>query len=76
MLQLRRGWFDEAVTNLQTAISMDPGNPEYRRAMNSVMAQTGQYRADSYGRGYGNANSQICQMLQCWCCADMLCDCI
>ncbi|MDR3294802.1 MAG: DnaJ domain-containing protein [Clostridiales Family XIII bacterium] len=76
MLQLRKGWYDEAVTNLQTAISMDPGNYEYRNAMNSVMARTGQYRGDAYGRGYQNPNQQLCQFLQCWCCADMLCDCI
>ena len=76
MLQLRRGWYDEAVTNLQTAITMDPGNYEYRRAMNSIMAQTGSYRTSSYNRGYQDANRQFCQCLQCWCCMDMLCDCM
>jgi molecular chaperone DnaJ len=77
MLHLRRGWYDEAITSLQTAISMDPGNPEYRSAMNSIMAQTGAYRGAAYGRGYQqDANQQFCQFMQCWCCADMLCDCI
>ena len=28
MLSLRKGWYDEAVTNVQTAISMDPNNVE------------------------------------------------
>jgi molecular chaperone DnaJ len=76
MLNLRRGWYDDAVTSLQTAISMDPSNFEYRNAMNSIMSQTGGYRNAAYGRGYQNGNSQLCQFLQCWCCADMLCDCI
>jgi molecular chaperone DnaJ len=76
MLNLRRGWYDDAVTSLQTAISMDPSNFEYRNAMNSLMSQTGGYRNAAYGRGYQNGNSQLCQFLQCWCCADMLCDCI
>jgi molecular chaperone DnaJ len=76
MLNLRRGWYDDAVTNLQTAISMDPSNFEYRSAMNSMMSQTGGYRNDAYNRGYRDSNSQLCQFLQCWCCADMLCDCI
>jgi molecular chaperone DnaJ len=76
MLNLRRGWYDEAVTNLQTAISMEPSNFEYRNAMNNLMSQTGGYRNTAYNRGYQNTNSQLCQFLQCWCCADMLCDCI
>ncbi|MDR1247133.1 MAG: DnaJ domain-containing protein [Clostridiales Family XIII bacterium] len=76
MLNLRRGWYDDAVTSLQTAISMDPSNFEYRSAMNSLMSQTGGYRNAAYNRGYQNTNSQLCQFLQCWCCADMLCDCI
>ncbi|MDR1572983.1 MAG: DnaJ domain-containing protein [Clostridiales Family XIII bacterium] len=76
MLNLRRGWYDEAVTNLQTAISMEPSNFEYRNAMNNLMSQTGGYRNAAYDRGYQNANNQLCQFLQCWCCADMLCDCI
>jgi molecular chaperone DnaJ len=76
MLNLRRGWYDEAVTNLQTAISMEPSNFEYRNAMSNLMSRTGAYRNAAYDRGYQNTNSQLCQFLQCWCCADMLCDCI
>jgi molecular chaperone DnaJ len=76
MLQLKRGWYDESVTNLQTAISMDPDNYEYRRAMNSIIGQTGSYQSNSYNRGYQDANRQFCQMMQCWCCAEALCDCI
>jgi molecular chaperone DnaJ len=76
MLNLRRGWYDEAVTNLQTAISMEPSNFEYRNAMNNLMSRTGGYRSAAHNRGYQDTNSQLCQFLQCWCCADMLCDCI
>ena len=76
MLNLRRGWYDEAVTSLQTAISMEPSNFEYRNAMNSLMSRTGGYRNAAYDRGYQSGNNQLCQFLQCWCCADMLCDCI
>jgi molecular chaperone DnaJ len=76
MLSLRKGWYDEAVTNVQTAISMDPDNMEYRAAMNSMIQTSGGYRTNAYGRGYSNANDELCRMLQCYCCADMLCDCI
>ncbi|MGI6732993.1 MAG: DnaJ domain-containing protein [Anaerovoracaceae bacterium] len=76
MIFLRKGWYDEAVSNVQTAISMDPNNMEYRAAMNSMIQASSGYRTNAYGRGYSNANDELCRMLQCYCCADMLCDCI
>lgn len=75
MISLRKGWYDEAVNNIQTAVSMDPSNTEYRNAMNSIMASGTGYRTQSYGRGY-TSNDDLCRMLQCYCCADALCDCI
>mgnify|MGYP000927260246 CR=1 FL=1 len=74
MLSLRKGWYDDAVNNVQTAISMDPSNTEYRNAMNSIMASGSGYRTQSFGRGY-TSNDELCRMLQCYCCADALCDC-
>lgn len=76
VLSLRKGWYDEAVNSLQTAVQMDPGNMEYRNAMNSLQQRTGGYRTSAYNRGYGNGNDEFCRMLQCYCCADALCDCI
>ncbi|MDF3002497.1 MAG: hypothetical protein K0Q48_2616 [Bacillota bacterium] len=75
MIALRKGWYDEAVNQVQTAMSMDPSNMEYRNAMNSIMSSGAGYRTNSYGRGY-NSNDELCKMLQCYCCADALCDCI
>lgn len=75
MIALRKGWYDEAVNQVQTALSMDPGNMEYRNAMNSIMATGAGYRTSAYGRGY-NSNDELCRLLQCYCCADALCDCI
>lgn len=74
MLSLRKGWYDDAVNSVQTAMSMDPSNMEYRNAMNSIMASGNGYRTASYGRGY-TSNDELCRMLQCYCCADALCDC-
>lgn len=74
MLSLRKGWYDDAVNNVQTAVSMDPSNMEYRNAMNSIMASGNGYRTAAYGRGY-TSNDDLCRMLQCYCCADALCDC-
>jgi len=75
MISLRKGWYDDAVNNVQTAMSMDPSNVEYRNAMNSIMSTGNGYRTQSYGRGYTN-NDDLCRMLQCYCCADALCDCM
>lgn len=76
VLSLRKGWYDEAVNSLQTAVQMEPGNIEYRNAMNSLLQRSGGYRTSAYGRGYNNSNDEFCRMLQCYCCADALCDCI
>jgi molecular chaperone DnaJ len=75
MISLRKGWYDDATNSLQTAVSMDPSNMEYRNAMNSIMASGAGYRTQSFGRGY-SSNDELCRMLQCYCCADALCDCI
>lgn len=75
MISLRKGWYDNAVNDVQTAISMDPSNGEYRSAMNSIMSAGNGYRTSAYGRGYNN-NDELCKMMQCYCCADALCDCI
>lgn len=75
MISLRKGWYDDAVSNVQNAISMDPSNMEYRNALNSIMASGAGYRTQAFGRGY-TSNDDLCRMLQCYCCADALCDCI
>ena len=47
----RKGWLDEAMANYQRAVSMDPGNVEYRQAYN-MMQQGGQaYRSNGYSTG-------------------------
>ena len=74
MISLRKGWYDDAVNNVNTAISMDPSNMEYRNALNSIMSSGSGYRAQSFGRGY-TSNDDLCKMLQCYCCADALCNC-
>jgi len=76
VLNIRRGWYNEGLQGLQTAVNMDPQNYEYRNTLNSIMAQTQSYRSGSYGRGYGDAERMFCYGLQCYCCADLCCDCI
>lgn len=75
MVSMRKGWYDDAMNNLQTAVSMEPANLEYRNALNSIMNTSNGYRTTAYGRGYNSMNDEFCRMLQCYCCADALCDC-
>jgi len=75
MLSMRKGWYDDAINQVQTACSMDPTNYEYRNAMNSMMQTSSGYRTMAGNRGYNNMNDELCRMLQCYCCADALCDC-
>ncbi len=75
----RKGWYDEAMNNLQTAVNMNPQNPEYNRYYNSLANQGSMFRNQASGRGYGgNARNDdfCCQALQCYICADCCCDCI
>lgn len=49
MLCMRRGWYDKAVENIQTAINMDPNNVEYRAAMDSIQNRNRTYTSSPYG---------------------------
>ena len=59
----KRGWLDEAMQNYNLAVQMEPGNPEYRQALN-MMQRGGQ----AY-RPYGNSGG----MDSLDCCTTMLC---
>ncbi|NCB62890.1 MAG: molecular chaperone DnaJ [Clostridia bacterium] len=60
----RKGWLDEAAQQYQSAVNMEPGNPEYRQAY-SMMQQGGSaYRP--YGYSSGGMDS-------CDCCTSLLC---
>ena len=58
----RKGWLDEAMQNYQMAVQMEPGNMEYRQALNMMQAGGPAYRT------YGNSTSNAMD-----CCTTMLC---
>ena len=78
VISSRKGWYDEAVKNLQVAYNMEPNNQEYRRHYASVVNQGNVYQNQAQGHGYNTmANDDMCcQALQCYICADCCCDCI
>lgn len=58
----RKGWFDEAMQEINKAVEMNPNQPEYRRTQ-QMMAANGQYG------GYRPMQSSDA----CDCCAQMMC---
>lgn len=72
----KRGWLDEAYNHFNRACQMDPGNPEYRAALNQVTNQrNGAYGGynPSYSRGESCSSCDICSSLIC---ADCCCECM
>lgn len=76
VLASRKGWYDEAVNNLQTACNMEPSNFEYRQHLNAMTSRGQRYQNNAMNRGYGRNDDLCCQALQCYICADCCCDCI
>lgn len=76
MLSYKRGWYDDAVNKVQQAVNMDPGNPEYNQALGQMLSVGRSYQNTAYGRGFSSTEDAFCKALQCYCCADMCCDCI
>lgn len=76
MCAYRRGWSEQAFSYFTTACNMDPGNGEYRAALNNMQNQ----RAYNYG-GYNQTNvgnqsdCTCCDICTTIMCADCLCDC-
>lgn len=68
----RKGWYDEAMMNLQRAMQMEPGNQEYSRYYMSFANQGAGYRNQAAGRGYNSVDDDCCRMLQCAICFDCI----
>ncbi len=65
----RRGWMDDAKRCLETACRMDPGNVEYRQAL-QMLQNTASYRPAGYHRGgtmtYDDTCMRLCAGLACY----------
>ena len=65
-LYYRKGWLDDARRYFQTAVNMEPGNPEYAQALRHM---EGGYASTPYGRP--QPSGQGCDA--CDCCLALLC---
>ncbi len=63
---LRRGWYDQAVTNLKQACAMNPNNSEYRAALDSITNRNTSYRTTTVaGPGLCLCPLGCCTCLRC-----------
>ena len=64
-----RGWYFEASRNFSTASEMDPGNPEYKQAVEKMKEAAGGYRKENEGGGCG-----VCDVCSTLICMDCMCE--
>lgn len=73
MLSYKKGWYDDALSNITEAMNMDPNNLEYRRIYQSVINSNGNFRERSQGQGYNSNMDDCTKLMQCYCCYDCCC---
>lgn len=76
LIFMRRGWYNEAVTNLKTAVDMEPSNYEFKDALNKVMYANRQYQSTVYDRRGYSTGPDLCSICQCMICTDCCCECM
>lgn len=71
-IDLKKGWFDQAKRNFETAARMDPNNPEYRQAI-AMMYQNAANYTNAGNYMYGSSFCNLCSSLICAdCCCEMM----
>lgn len=69
-----KGWYDGALKHLQTAVSMDPNNFEYKQALNSLNQRGQSYGGNFYRQTGRNSSDTLDCCFNLWC-LDSLCEC-
>ncbi len=73
LISLHRGWYQQAINQIQTAMRMDPMNQEYAAAWNNMRQATYHYQGAARQKGYNDAS--LCQICSCLYCSDCCCEC-
>ena len=71
----RKGWYAQALSHFQTAVNMEPGNAEYRNALNMMNQGNQMYRQRS-GQYGSSLEDDLCTICQCLICTDCCCECM
>lgn len=71
----KKGWLEEAYNNFNRACNMDPGNQEYKAAVNQINNQrNGVY--GGYNPATANSGCSGCDICTSLMCADCCCECM
>jgi len=76
LIFMRKGWYNEAVNSINTAVNMDPSNMEYRDALNRIAYANNRYQSYGYDRRYSAGGPDLCTMCECLVCSDCCCECM
>ena len=73
MVNVQKGYIDNGLTNIRTAMQMAPTNLEYRNTYNRLTAAGNRYYTTSNSNGF---NADTCaQCLECYCCSSLISPC-
>ncbi|MFO7611099.1 MAG: DnaJ domain-containing protein [Clostridia bacterium] len=75
IVYMNMGWYDQALSYVEKAVSMDPANQEYINVLNQLRKRPGSYRTNVYNRGYGSSGDELCRICSCLACTDCCCEC-
>ncbi|AYD41253.1 J domain-containing protein [Clostridium fermenticellae] len=73
LVNLKRGWYNDALNNLNNACRLEPYNMKYREALNQLNNSNRSYREPYYNNRRGN--SDMCDMCATLYCMDACCEC-
>lgn len=72
----KKGWYDNANKYITMAYNLNPQNPEYRNAYESLNNNNNSYRQPYYGRNGYDRDSDCCDIcIKIWC-AEQICECL
>jgi molecular chaperone DnaJ len=74
LVNLRKGWYDNAYNYIVNACNLDPNNFEYRQTLNNLQNRNAGYRQTYYGRNT-RGDSDLCNICTTLWCADTFCEC-
>ena len=74
VLSYKKGYYDDAISKVSYAISLDPSNAEYRNVYQQIRGTGALYKTDSSRRGY--TSSSLCSdLIMCYCCSSLISPC-
>lgn len=73
LLNLQRGWYNDAYNNLSMACNLNPGNMKYREALNRLNSMNNSYREPYYNNR--RKDTGLCDICATLYCLDCCCEC-